>query len=269
MRNKKLFTIIVFLLIFGVLIIPIKATTTATISTITDKDSFVNSWDRYENYGDYDFFDVGKTNIQTIETYIHFDFTNKPDDWTRAMISINIYDIDVVEPPKITICLVNDNWYELIINWHNKQNHSSIITTFSVNEAKDYSIDISIFVEGRSDISICLYMAENYGGFIKGTSKEGATSDKIAPTLIWTYEVETYTGVLDIVPILVGLVILIGFIGVIIVISIKKGKSEPSKKFVPFQTYQKLEITPIFCPNCGRKVTKDEKFCMNCGYELL
>ena len=26
---------------------------------------------------------------------------------------------------------------------------------------------------------------------------------------------------------------------------------------------------PIYCPNCGVKLSKDSKFCQNCGYNLI
>ncbi|MGQ4876212.1 MAG: DUF7594 domain-containing protein, partial [Promethearchaeia archaeon] len=78
------------------------------------------------------------------------------------------------------------------ITWMNKPQHSEIIQSFTVAEEKIYKIDISDYIENRSDISICINASNNLqGGYIQGSSREGYFSDEDAPQLIWTYESES------------------------------------------------------------------------------
>lgn len=88
----------------------------------------------------------------------------------------------------VTASLINETWDEYTITWMNKPEHREIITTFAVAEGKIYKIDITNYIEGRDNISICLNASDYYqNGYVQGHSCEGAYSSEDYPQLIWTY----------------------------------------------------------------------------------
>ena len=159
-----------------------------TVSTVAEKDSYVNSYYPTSNYGGADWLIFGNYILGWTEAYLCFNFTDKPASWTKAEISIDMYSVS--ETFNVTVSLINDTWNEYTINWLNKPVHKEIITTFSVAEGKIYKFDITDYIEGRNNISIYLN-ASNYlqNGYVQGHSREGFYSwaPEGAPQLIWTY----------------------------------------------------------------------------------
>jgi len=157
-----------------------------TISTIAEKDSYVVSDKATSNFGGGDWLRIGKYNLGWNELYLFFTFSDKPVNWTKAEISLDIPSVS--ESFNVTVSLINDIWDEYTINWLNKPPHREIITVFTAAEEKIYKIDITDYIEGRENISICLN-ASNYlqNGWAAGFSKEGAWVSQELPKLIWTY----------------------------------------------------------------------------------
>lgn len=157
-----------------------------TVSTIAEKDTYVESYYPTSNYGGQDWLIFGNYILGWNEAYLHFNFSDKPAGWTKAEISIDMYSVS--ETFNVTVSLINDTWNEFTINWVNKPVHREVITTFTVAERKIYKFDITDNIEGRNSISICLN-ASNYlqNGYVQGSSKEGAYSSEDYPQLIWIY----------------------------------------------------------------------------------
>ena len=189
MLNKKRFVIVGIIIVIGLTfyITPISGITRdGTVSTVAEKDAYVSSYYPTSNYGGKDWLIFGDYILGWNEAYLFFNFSDKPADWTKAEISIDMYSVS--ETFIVTVSLINNTWDEYTINWINKPIHKEIITTFTVAEGKIYKIDITDYIEGRNSISICVN-ASNYlqTGYIQGHSKEGAYSSEDYPQLIWTY----------------------------------------------------------------------------------
>ena len=158
----------------------------ATISTVAEKDSYVELGDAISNFGGKDWLIFGDYYVGFNEAYLYFNFSNKPADWSKAEISIDMYSIS--ETFNVTASLINDTWNELTINYINKPAHGEVITTFTVAEEKVYKIDVSNYIVGREYISIC-FNASDYlqRGYVQARSKEGSYSWSPGPQLVWTY----------------------------------------------------------------------------------
>ncbi len=161
-----------------------------TISTIADKDSYVTISDPNANFGGRDWltfgFDLGFSSWN--EAYFHFNFSDKPINWIKAEISLDVYYVS--ETFNMTVCLINKTWNEYEITWYERPEHREIITTFPVAEEKIYKFNITNYIEGRDGISVCLNISDReHKGYAKARSKEGFYSwnPEDAPQLIWTY----------------------------------------------------------------------------------
>lgn len=158
-----------------------------TISTIAEKDSYVLKNYPDSNNGGKSYLIFGNQ-FGWNEAYLHFNFSGKPTGWTKAEISIDIYYIS--ETFNVTVSLITDSWDELTINWANKPNHGEVITTFTVATNKIYKVDVTEYIAGRDNISICLYASDYLqGGYVQARSQEGrsSSSPEKNPQLIWTY----------------------------------------------------------------------------------
>lgn len=189
MLNKKIFVIVGIIIVIGLTfyITPIRGITRdGTVSTVAEKDAYVDMYYSNSNYGGKNYLLFGDRALGWNEAYLFFNFSDKPVDWTKAEISIDMYYVS--ETFIVTVCLINDTWDEYTINWINKPIHREIITSFTVSEERIYKIDITDYIEGRNSISICIN-ASNYmqTGYVQGNSKEGAYSSEDFPQLIWTY----------------------------------------------------------------------------------
>ncbi|MHA1689081.1 MAG: CBM96 family carbohydrate-binding protein [Promethearchaeota archaeon] len=162
---------------------PVEATS-IKISTIAEKDSYVDSGNPTSNYGGKDWILFGNHFSDFTATYLYFNFSDKPAEWTKAEISIDCYFVS--ETFKATVSLINDDWEELTINWMNEPEHGEIITTLTISEEKIYYIDVSDYIAGRDNISICINASDyTQNGYIQATSSEGYYIEEEAPHLIW------------------------------------------------------------------------------------
>ena len=173
MLNKKKFVIVGILIVIGLTfyITPIKGITRdGTVSTVAEKDAYVDTYYPASNYGGKNYLLFGEYSLGWREAYLYFNFSDKPADWTKAEISIDMYSVS--ETFNVTVSLINDTWDEYTINWNNKPIHREIITTLTVSEGKIYKIDITDYIEGRNSISICVN-ASNYlqTGYVQGSSR--------------------------------------------------------------------------------------------------
>ncbi|MFW9987217.1 MAG: Ser-Thr-rich GPI-anchored membrane family protein [Candidatus Odinarchaeota archaeon] len=162
-----------------------------TISTITEKDTYVNSYDPTSNFGGQDYALSGFYYTGDIlEAYFFFNFSDKPTNYSKAEISLDFWSVSVTM--NITVCLIEEDWDEYTMTWltgkPTKGNEviSSIITGDVI-----YKFDVTNFITGKNNISICVYITfDNYvDDYFYITSREGFSSysPEDAPQLIWTY----------------------------------------------------------------------------------
>lgn len=156
-----------------------------TISTIAEKDTFVRQYYPTNNYGGQSYFLVGRDVWGTaLETYLYFNFSDKPVNWKSAEIAFDLYSID--STVNLSVYLIEDSWEELTLTWNNKPSKGEMIDSFLVSAEKIYKVNVSDYIAGRNNISICLWTPEllSYNQ-IQGDPKEGYFDP---PQLIWTYE---------------------------------------------------------------------------------
>ncbi len=154
-----------------------------TISTEAEKDTYVKQHNPDENYGGGSYFLLGLDIWDdTIESYFYFDFSDKPSDWEKAEIGLNLYSID--STMTVNVYLIETAWEELTLTWNNKPAKGELIDSFLASEEEEYYIDVTDYIEGNNDISICLWIPDiiDYNK-IQGSTKEGYSSP---PQLIWT-----------------------------------------------------------------------------------
>ncbi len=161
-----------------------------TISTVAEKDTYVNSYEPLSNYGGVDdaragFYFTG----DILEAYFYFNFTDKPADFTKVEISLDFWGVS--ETMNFAVRLINDAWSELSMDWLNKPVKGDLITNLLVASSGIYKIDITNLISNLTNISICVYVEfENYvNDYVYIASREGysSRSPENAPQLIWTH----------------------------------------------------------------------------------
>lgn len=198
MKKKRLLGLVCLLIIFGVMsdITLVKGGTNyITISTIASKDTYVNSYHPTSNYGGQNSLSAGfYFTGDILESYLFFSFIDKPDNWVKAEISLDIWGVDMTM--NLTASLIEENWDEYTMTYINKPiagpfEDEEVITYLLITSSGIYKFDISDYIQGRENISVCLYTEiENYvDDYIYITSREGYYSwaPEDAPQLIWTY----------------------------------------------------------------------------------
>ncbi|MFX1567552.1 MAG: Ser-Thr-rich GPI-anchored membrane family protein [Promethearchaeota archaeon] len=159
-----------------------------TISTIAEKDTYVNSYENSTNYGSVDYALAGAfLHVYDAEAYFYFSFSDKPTNFTKAEISLYCGFITLIK--NVTICLIEEQWGEFSMTWLNKPTKGIEISTLLINRTDIYKIDVSNFITGRNNISICAYIKNE--DYVDDNSpiltREGYFSPESAPQIIWTY----------------------------------------------------------------------------------
>ena len=204
--KKKLLGLVCLLFIFGLMsnITLVKGGTKyITVSTVASKDTYVNSYHPTSNYGGQNYLFAGFYYTGDIlESYLFFSFEDKPDDWVKAEISMDIWGVDMTM--NLTVSLIEEDWNEYTMTYIEKPTagpfeDEEVITYLLITSSDIYKFDISDYVQGRDNISVCLYIEiENYvDDYIYITSREGYYSSEDAPQLIWTYPETTSLSVIS------------------------------------------------------------------------
>lgn len=148
------------------------------------------------------------------ESYFHFSFSDKPDNVTKAELSLDIWGVYQTIP--LTLSIVNDSWDELTMDWMDKPAHGQLIGQLLVASSDVYKIDITSLLTARTEISICVNMTfdDIVDDYVYITSREGYYLTSDAPQIIWTYH-ETVPEVPELQIPSFNVFIIIGIIGVI------------------------------------------------------
>ena len=172
MRQKhKLLVLVIFVL--AMLNVPYACA--KKIDIIADADAFVMDSEPTNNYGNSEHLYV--SGIGYIgEAYIHFSFTNIPEDWITAEINIQIFS-GPTSPFNVMIYNITEEWDEYTLNWNNKPSHGEIIANLLINDiSDDIVVDISNYIMGDG-IDICLKTLQSINLYLY--SREGLYPPKV------------------------------------------------------------------------------------------
>ena len=193
MKDKKvlIFISIIFFSSFLMNISPTRAIIKdQTISTVAEKDTYVNIDDALSNFGGQDYalggFYFGG---DIVEAYFFFNFSDKPSPYTKAEISLDFWSVS--QTMNVSIVLIEEEWDEYSMTWINKPSKGAEITSMIITQSDIYTINVTNYIAGRNNLSICVYIkVDNYvDDYFYITSREEFYSfaPEDAPQLIWTY----------------------------------------------------------------------------------
>ncbi|GAG57819.1 unnamed protein product, partial [marine sediment metagenome] len=131
-----------------------------TMDIVALKDTYVSNGTISSNYGGDHILNVGDGPFgDATEAYYYFDFSNIEEEITKAEISLRLLERPGLAPQiNFTVCLIEENWSEYTLNWINKPNKSQVIGYILFNSSGTYEINVSSFISGRSNISICVFL---------------------------------------------------------------------------------------------------------------
>jgi hypothetical protein len=174
---------------------------TATVSDIADKDTFVNSYFPNTNYGTADYAYVGNfSTTDETEAYYSFPFTNQPDAYSKAEISIYVIDSNV--EVSVTFCLIENTWDESGIsgvNWTTRVVHGQWIDdvvvpiTNGMTGGRWITIDVTDKI-GDTDDRITICINSTTGLNTKNIIVNTHESNSNLPKLVWTYNTPDVPG---------------------------------------------------------------------------
>ncbi len=139
-----------------------------TIGIDVSKDTFADDMDQLIIHGGWTVVMMGNGPAgPATEGYFSFDFSNISNNITKAVVSFGFWEESYLTPQSLnfTVCLIEENWLENTLTWQNKPNKSQVIGYILFNSTDIYEIDITPFITGRSNISLCIYYEEfvDYG----------------------------------------------------------------------------------------------------------
>jgi hypothetical protein len=186
MKSKNYSIFILIFLSLNMIVISSVGAETETISTMSEKDSYVSASNPTLNYGGQMWIMIGYYITNFTEAYYYFNFSDKPSDWQSAEIQLHFYSVPATW--KASAFIINDTWGETTITWQNKPTHRELIKNFTVASAKVYSIDVSSYITG-SGISICVNASDALQStYAQTAAKEGAMAPiYYGPALVWTH----------------------------------------------------------------------------------
>ena len=161
-----------------------------TISIEADKDTYVSSADPLSNFGNLTLVRVGYLGDSIYIAYFHFDLSDKPKNFFKAEISLHPSKFYIGETVTFSIGSIEENWDELSMTWMNKPNSSEKITSFLATGAvwlPTYEIDITDYVTGKTNISVCVYIDNYVDDWYLFCTREHTIYPSDRPLLILTY----------------------------------------------------------------------------------
>ncbi len=128
-----------------------------------------------------------------LEAYFQFNLTNKPTNFLKAELSLWLWDKAFSGPDlNLTIVLIEDSWDELTLTLNNAPSKGQVMGNilYINNNGGLHKLDITSFVQARTNISVCVYMEA--GNFVNNSadmySSEFYHLAEQIPQIIWTFE---------------------------------------------------------------------------------
>lgn len=182
MRKKNL-SILILGLFFASLILSVTPVCAEEKKyTTANADTYIMEDNPTSNYGYYQFLHIRSSGyVSEIQAYLHFSFTDKPENWNKAEIDISIQSTTI--PFYVTVFLITGVWDEYTLTWNNRLSHGEIITSLTIYSTSDLFFDISEYIIGDG-ISICVTTSNTQVGTLTAYSREWSYNP---PQLIWTY----------------------------------------------------------------------------------
>lgn len=182
MRKKKIIILILGFFFASLILSVTSVFAEEEIYTTADADADVLEDNPTSNYGYLQFLHVRSSGyISEAQAYLHFSFTDKPDNWNKAEIDISIQSTTI--PFYVTVYLITAVWDEYTLTWNNKPSHGVNITSITIYSTTDLFFDISEYIIGDG-ISICVTTSNTQIGTLTAFSREWSSNQ---PQLIWTY----------------------------------------------------------------------------------
>ncbi len=192
--NTKQISLLVFGMVFFGLLVAAKPVRAATASVIADKDSYAYSIAPPASSPNLKFGNVSHVDGPAV-AFFHFPFTNKPAQFSSAIIVIFNNPATVAFYANVSL-VTNNNWAENSLNLLNMPAAGAHITTTQVTTSANQNLTVNVTtliqtISGADGIGICISSADsNAPGYSNATSREGCTSNSArCPVLIWTYEI--------------------------------------------------------------------------------
>jgi len=158
-------------------------------STIAKADAHVDAGNPNDNYAYNGYVYAGHWSGGWLETFFRFNFNKKPYLITNASIFLYMTYQSTVKPYNLPVYLIEETWSEGGITWNNKPSYGPLITTLAVTSNGFYSINVTDYIDGRNNISICVsYDSTNTGG--QDWLNIHSRGWTIKPNITWIYEGE-------------------------------------------------------------------------------
>lgn len=227
-----------------------------------DADSYVDEDHPDSNYGGSDWILVGDFYVGMCEGFYHFDLTSLPTDWIDAIITLDFYSAS--ETTDIAVGITTSSWNEITITWNNKPGHGTYHGHI-LNSGIKFSFSVANDIQ-NNEISICVYSLDGAGGgYLQGTSREGAWSDSNIPRIDLTYEgIEPPL----LIGIITGIVVAIIIIAAVVYVNIRKRRlktSVPSSHTAESTKSTSPASNIHYCIECGSPISDGAQYCSKCG----
>ena len=183
MRNKRLYLILIFvlLILFTQAYLAkhvIGITKDATIATIADMDTYVDSDSPTSNYG-------SETSLwvdDSCEAYFHFNISDKPESITKVEFIFAVIS-NVFSAKNITLYLIEDSWDEDSTVWTTKPTKGEKLMSTIINQGGYVKFNITSYIGSKTEISFCVTV----DSLVLIQSKEVDYEPYNSPQLNWTY----------------------------------------------------------------------------------
>ena len=123
----------------------------STIDDNTDKDTYINEASPDSNYGGQDYLYSGYS-YGEYQLFLHFTFENKPNNWTKSELYLDICSLS--KTTNFTIAIIDNSWNEYTTTWNNRPSEIQIMKTVLLTDDDSVLIDITDFIDGKTELSL-------------------------------------------------------------------------------------------------------------------
>ena len=207
----------------------IKTSVSKTLSTTADADTYVDTVSPTSNFGGQTDLVAGLSSSNLYAAFIHFNFSTEPQNVTKARIKFYVWSVG--STVNLSATIITTPWSEYSMTWMNKPSGKTHIAYIIIPSSGFYYIDITNYLAGRNNISICLNCS-NYlntdTAWIDSREWYSYNSQEV-PMIEWTYTATSSTPPTSPMPFMPGfpvditlLGLGIGIVGIVAITSRKR-----------------------------------------------